>query len=275
MKLNQCACGVIVCVLGLTMTSAVATAQYRPLPTPKKAQAGDNYHVEAGVMFLSPALDATVTSSNFGIPGTAIDLGTDLGLADKTLYELRLVLRPTQRQKLRVSYLPQSYTAKYTLKRDLVFNGIRFSAGNSTEATYQWTGWRFSYEYDFVSNPSGFFGMVLEAKYTDANLELKNATDREYIRAKAPLPAIGAIGRYCIRPNLCLTGELSGFGIPDTASKKYYAKYLDYDFYGTFYVTNNFGVIAGYRSIDAQFRVDTDQVQTTTKAPYFGGLVKF
>ena len=242
---------------------------------PKPAGTGDTYHVEFALVLLSPPLDATVTSSNFGIPGTPITLDTDLGMTNAARFEARLVLRPTKRQKLRVSYLPQSFTSKYTLKRDLIFNGIRFSQGTVADSTYNWTGWRFSYEYDFVSNDSGFFGLVLEAKYTNANLEIKNSTDHEFVRAKAPLPAIGLIGRYCPMPELCFTGELTGFGIPDKAAKDYYARYVDYDFYGSYYFTKNVGAIAGYRSISAQFRVKTDSVKTTTRAPYLGAIVKF
>jgi hypothetical protein len=271
---NRVCCG-IVCLLGIALTASTAFGQYRPLPAAKTASTGDRYYVEAGVMLLSPPLDATITSANFGIPSTPITLDTDLGMTSKARFELRLVLRPTARQKLRVSYLPQTFTSEFTLKRDLVFNGVRFSAGTAATSTYNWTGWRFSYEYDFVSNPSGFVGLVLEAKYTIANLEIKNATEREFVRAKAPLPAIGLIGRYCAMPNLCATGEVTWFGIPETSSKKYYARYLDFDLYGSYYLTNNVGVVAGYRSISAQFRVNSDSVVTSTRSPYLGGVVKF
>jgi hypothetical protein len=275
MKPTKRVCCGIVCLLGIAMTASTAFGQYRPLPVPKTASTGDKYHVEAGVMLLSPPLDATITTSNFGILGTPIALDTDLGMTSKIRYELRLVLRPTARQKLRVSYLPQTFTSSYTLQRDLIFNGIRFSAGTVAQSTYNWTGWRFGYEYDFVSNASGFVGLVLEAKYTNANLEIVNATDREFVRAKAPLPALGLIGRYCAMPNLCVTGEITGFGIPNNTSKKYYARYLDYDIYGSYYLTKNVGVVAGYRSISAHFRVDTDEVETATRSPYLGGVVKF
>jgi hypothetical protein len=275
MKPTKRVCSGVVCLLGIAMTASTAFGQYRPLPVPKTASTGDTYHVEAGVMFLSPPLDATVTSANFGIPSTPITLDTDLGMTSQARFELRLVLRPGKRHKLRVSYLPQTFTSTYTLTRDLVFNGVRFSAGTSATSTYNWTGWRFSYEYDFVSNESGFVGLVLEAKYTIANLEIKNTTDDEFVRARAPLPAIGLIGRYCAMPNLCATGEVTWFGIPETSSKKYYARYLDFDLYGTYYVVKNAGVVLGYRSISAQFRVKSDSVVTSTRSPYLGGVVKF
>lgn len=275
MNLTMRLCRVSVCLLAILLTSRSVSAQFQPLPQTKPVAASDSYHVEAGLMLLSPPLDATVTSSNFGITGTPIAMDKDLGMSSKILFELRLTVRPTRRQKLRVSYLPQSYTNEYALKNDLVFNGIRFGAGKSTTGSYKWTGWRFSYEYDFLSGDRGFAGLVLEAKYTDANLELKNSTDDEFIRARAPLPALGLIGRYCFMPNICMTGELSGFGIPDTASKKYYARYVDLDLYGTYFFTDNAGVVAGFRSIDAEFRVKSDAVKTSTRSPYIGGVVRF
>ncbi len=275
MNLTIRVCSGIVCLLAIFLPSASASAQYRPLPQTNPVVWSDPYHVEFGVMLLSPPLDATVTSSNFGITGTPIAMDADLGMSSKALFEVRLTLRPSRRQKLRVSYLPQTFTNEYAPKEDLIFNGIRFSAGRSVTSTYKWTGWRFSYEYDFLSGDRGFAGLVLEAKYTDANLELKNSTDDEFIRARAPLPALGLIGRYCFMPNLCMTGELSGFGIPDSASKKYYARYVDLDLYGTFYVVANAGVVAGFRSIDAEFRVKNDAVKTSTRSPYIGGVVRF
>ena len=271
---NRVCCGAL-CLMGLVLTAASASGQYRPLPVTKSPGPADNYHVEFGLVLLDPPIDATVTSSNFGIDGTPITLDKDLGMSTQVRFELRLVLRPSRRQKLRVSYLPQTFTNKYTLTRRLVFNGIEFLPGTSADSTYKWTGWRFSYEYDFISNDRGFLGLVLEAKYTDANLEIKNATDDEFIRARAPLPAIGLNGRVCAMPALCFTGEITGFGIPDLAKKKYYARYLDYDIYGTYYFTSNVGAILGYRSIDAQFRVDKDAIKTTTRSPYIGALVKF
>jgi hypothetical protein len=268
-------CGVA-CLAALLSAAPPALAQYRPLPAPRSVSApSDSYHVELGLVVLSPPIDAIITSSNFGIAGSAIDMGKDLGMTATGRYEIRLLLRPSKRQKLRLSYLPQSFTNQTTFKRDIIFNGIKFAQGSTAASTYQWTGWRFGYEYDFVSSDRVFAGLVIEAKYTDAQLEIKSATEREYIQAKAPLPAIGAIVRYYVMPTLSFTGELTGFGIPNTASKRYYAKYLDYDVYGTFYITDNVGVIGGYRSIDVRFKVDTDQVETRTKSPYIGGVIKF
>ncbi len=265
---------VAVCLLGLIALASPASAQYRPLST-QSPSTGETYHVEAGFLITNPPLDAQFSSENFGIPGTLIDFSSDFGMADKALYGFRVVLSPSLKQKFRIAYLPQSYEGDQPLPRNIVFNGILFPAGIPVKSTYQWKGWRFGYEYDFVSNDRGFFGVVLEAKYTDVQVQLDSIVGTEYARARAPIPAIGGIGRVYIIPALSVTAELTGFKLPDSVGKDYYAKYIEFDIYGTYYIIKNLGVMAGYRSNDVEFRATGDLGQAKTKGLYFGGVARF
>ena len=118
-----------------------------------------------------------------------------------------------------------------------------------------WKAYRFAYEYDFITTNCGFVGFILEAKYTDVTATLKSPIDEEFIHAKAPMPAIGGIGRVYVVPNISITGELTGVKIPDSISKEYKAHYADLDIYGTLNFTNNIGVQGGYRSVDVGYHV--------------------
>ena len=97
-----------------------------------------------------------------------------------------------------------------SLKANIIFNGILYPVSLPVATDLSWKAYRFAYEYDFVSRDRGFFGLVLETKYTDVQATLSNMLDTEFVRARAPIPTIGAIGRAYVAPNISITGELSG-----------------------------------------------------------------
>ena len=47
-------------------------------------------------------------------------------------------------------------------------------------------------------------------------------------------------------PNISITGEVTGFKLPDSIDGRYNAHYVDFDIYGTVNFTNNVGVKGGY-----------------------------
>ena len=81
----------------------------------------------------------------------------------------------------------------------------------------KWRAYRFGYEWDFVYRDRGFAGLLLEAKYTDVSATLTNLLDTEFVRARAPIPAVGFIGRGYVAPNISITGEFSSRARFDSA----------------------------------------------------------
>ena len=71
--------------------------------------------------------------------------------------------------------------------------------------------YRFGYEWDFLYRDRGFVGLLLETKYTDikATLTQLAALESSSSHARAPIPAIGVIGRGYVLPNISITGEFS------------------------------------------------------------------
>ena len=163
-----------------------------------------------------------------------------------------------------------------------MFNGQRYTIGLPVSSDVQWNAYRFAYEWDFVYTDRGFAGLVLETKYTDIHATL-NASfagfqDSEFTHAKAPIPAIGFIGRGYVTSNISITGEFTGFKLPEIGSNsddKYSGKYFDFDLYGTVNLGDHFGVDAGYRSFDVDYLVKTDSGTLKLKGLYFGGKARF
>jgi hypothetical protein len=267
------------CVAGLMLSAArPASAQYRPLSSSGAGTSqvmGERYHVEFSGNLWNPAPDFFFKSEGLGIPGTGIDVDADLALEAKRMYELRLVLRPGKKHKLRVHYLPMSYQGDTILSKDIVFNGILFPIRIPVKTDFVWKAYRFTYEYDFIYTDRGYFGALVEAKYADAKLDLSSPIASEFVQARAPIPAIGLVGRVYPVSFLSISAEFSYFRLPDSVDENAQFRAVDYDVYGTVNPTNNFGIQLGYRSIDMGFRLDQDEGSIKLKGPYVGGVIRF
>ncbi len=272
MRTRAAAISLLSGVIGLA--ASTAHAQYS-VKGPSDPATGERYHVEIGGFLWNPTPDIIISSESLGIVGSSIDFVNDLGIQKTRFKQIRVVLRPARKHKLRFEYTPITYDAVGRLTASLVFNGIRFPVTLPVSTNLQWKAYRFGYEYDFVSRDRGFVGLILEAKYTDVQATLSNVLATEFARARAPIPAVGAIARVYVVPNISLTAEFSGIKLPDSVNDDYRAKYYDLDIYGTVNVTDHFGAQAGYRSFDVLYKVKKDQGDLQLKGLYLGAIVRF
>jgi hypothetical protein len=267
------AASIFVCCLLFGLT-ARADAQYAPRQISDPAT-GEKYHVELAGDFWFPTPDITITSEALGIVGSRIDFVTDLGIEKTRFKQMKVVLRPGQKHKLRFEYTPISYEAVGSLKANIIFNGILYPVSLPVATDLKWKAYRFAYEYDFVTRDRGFFGLVLETKYTDVQATLSNVLDTEFVSAKAPIPTIGAIGRVYVAPNISITGELSGLASGGLFGEDYKAHYYDFDLYGTVNFNDYVGAQVGYRSFNVFYHIKEDEGALLLKGLYFGGVVRF
>jgi len=261
--------GAVCAAVATVLTAAPAQAQFKPRPLSDPAT-GEDYHIEAAAGLWFPSAKIAVSSERFGIEGTTIDFKNDLGLTDKKFTDLRLVLKPSTRSKFRFEFIPVKYEQSATLRKDIVFNGIRYRIGLPVNSLLEWKAYRLAYEFDFISNDRGFAGFVVEAKYTDVKVDLASSLATEFAHARAPIPALGGIGRVYVVPNISITGELTGFKLPDELIKNTRAHYVDFDLYGTVNLTNNVGAQFGYRSLDLGYAVKSDIGEMVLKGIYLG-----
>ena len=237
---------------------------------------GERYKVEVAYGVWRPTPEIEVSSESLGIPGTIVDFDADFGFTKKQLREFRAVLRPAKKHKFRVDYVPISYDVEgAVLSRPIVFNGQIFNVNLPVNTEASWNTWRFGYEYDFIYRDRGFVGLLLEAKYTRASIDIESPIAAEFVEVEAPIPALGLIGRGYPLRNVALTGEFSFFRLPNGEDDDYKGHYYDFDVNGTINFTNNVGVTAGYRSLDVSYTVDFDFGQLKMQGPYFMGVVRF
>ena len=262
----------VFCLAALFATPA--HAQYGAQP-PSDRATGETYHVEVAGELWRPSPSISITSESLGIIGSKIDFVTDLGIETSTFAQLKVVLRPSTKAKFRFEYTPIKYQAESTLTRNIIFNGILYPVSLPVESELEWKAYRFGFEYDFIYRDRGFVGLVLEAKYTDVQATLRNVIDAEFVHARAPIPAVGGIGRAYLAPNISVTGEFTLFKIPEGVSENYNAQFYDFDLYGTVNFTNYVGAQAGYRSFNVFYHIDEDEGDLLLKGFYFGGVVRF
>jgi hypothetical protein len=270
-------------ILAYVLTAAPAAAQYRVRPYGTQDLAtGERYHVEVSGSLWNPTPDIVISSESLGIAGDQIDFVNDLGIEKTTFKQLNVVLRPATKHKFRFEYTPITYNAVHTVERSFVFNGQRYTIGLPVTSDLEWRAYRFGYEWDFLYKERGFVGLLLEAKYTDIKAQLSTsfagASDTEFTRAQAPIPAIGFIARAYPAPNIAITGEFSGFKYkPDAIieNEKYGGKYWDLNIYGTVNFTDHVGAQVGYRSFDVFYKVEDDNGTMKLKGLYFGAVGRF
>jgi hypothetical protein len=251
------------------------SAQFRP-PASASPTVGERYHIEAALTFWSADPDLIVSSESLGIPGDDVDLVNDLGIEEKRLRELRLVLRPATKHKFRVNFTPIKYEAETILQRDFTFNGQRYRIGLPVNTEADLTTWRFGYEYDAFYTSRGYVGVVLDVKYTNVDVSLDSPIGREFTEAVAPIPGIGVAGRGYLTRNVSITGEVMYFRVPESlGGEDFGGRYLEYDFYGTYNITNYVGAQFGVRSIDVDYFDDLDFGSLTFRGWYFGGVVRY
>jgi hypothetical protein len=264
---------IALCSVTFCVAATPAAAQFGVAPD---RATGETYRVEIGGYLWSPTPTILVTSESLGIVGSQIDFVEDLGIEKKTFRQLKVVLRPATKHKLRFEYTPMSYDAVSTLTRTITFNGQRFDIALPVETEFKWNALRFGYEWDFIYRERGFAGLLLDLKYTHIETTLSNdLVGSEFVRARAPIPAIGGIGRVYVVPNISITGEFSAFKLPSSVDEDYQGKYFDFDLYGTVNFNENFGAQAGYRSLTVFYHVDEDEGDLKMKGLYFGGVVRF
>ena len=258
--------------LGLLFVAASARAQFKP-PSIGTPATGEQFLVEASAAYWYPSADISVSSTSLNLIGSDVSLKDDLGLSDDRFPMFKIVLKPGRKHKLRLQYVPVTYSQTVTPTRVLTFAGQTFARSTPVDSSLNVKAAAFGYEYDFISTNYMFVGGIIEGKYTDVSASITSVLAGGSERVKAPVPALGGIIRAYIVPNLSLTGEVTGIKVPRIRS--FSGHYADVDLYATLNLTKQFGAQAGYRSMDVSFSANDDAGSMTLRGAYIGGVIRY
>jgi hypothetical protein len=244
---------------------------------------GERYHVEVAGTLWTPDLFGLISSEQFQKVGSDIDFAADLGYSKTRFKELRVVLRPAKKHRFRFQYTPLVYTGDTTFTREIIFNGVKFTPSIPIQSEFGWKVLRAGYEYDFIYKSRGFVGILFDARYTQFSASLTSPIPCEiggsgpctqFTLAKAPLPAIGIVGRAYVLPEVAINFEVSGLKLPDI-DPKYQANYFDWDIHGTVNLTNNVGVEVGWRRITTFLAIEHDKGDVKFQGMWFGAAIRY
>lgn len=259
-------------ILFVLLTAASVSAQYgRPMMSDPRP--GEDYHVEAALGWWPTSLDATVRSDSLDIIGDPIDVKDDLGYEDQTLTEFRVVLRPARKHKFRIARMVVDFEGEAILEREIVFNGVTYPVGVPIQTEFEWTTWRFGYEYDFVYRRWGYIGVLFEARQTEAEVALRTPVRDEFTRIRGPIPSISGVARLYPTNRLGITVEFGGLKFPEV--DEYEGTLFDFDLSGTYSFNRHLGVQFGYRSLNLDYEADEDEGDLQVKGLYFLGVARF
>jgi hypothetical protein len=262
-------------LLSLALVALLAPSAFAQAPGTSKESEDYRAEIAAGVWSASP--DVVITSGTLGIDGSGIDFVGDLGLIRKALPQVRLVLKAAPRHKLRVGYVPTSYEAGTTLSRTISFGGTNFTIGVPVTASLNFQAWRFGYQYDVVSANGGFAGLIAELRYARVGTDVRSTfLGVESSLGDAFIPAVGGTGRIYLHRRVAVTGEVMWFEIPELVDGLGGGgRSVDFDVSGLVTFTRNFGVQAGYRTLDVSYRRRDDAGAVGLKGVYLSSLIRF
>lgn len=266
-------CSALISLVIVLMMADAARAQDSPrqmqdLPT------GEVYRIEALGAYWTTRANVIVSSDAPGLPGTRIDFKRDLGLTNRAFPELQLTFRPGLRHKFRAQYIPIHFGSASTLSRDLLFSGVTYSAGLAATASLDWTTYRFGYTYEVIVKRRGSVGFVTEVKHTVVRAALGAGLADEVSRQAMPVPAVGGVVRVYPAPRLSLTGEVTFFGVPDSADRHFGGHIADVDLSATWNFSRHLGAQAGFRDIDINHLGEWNTATFSLKGAYFGVVVR-
>jgi len=260
-------------IAGAMFLACAAPARAQGSGTPSSA-VGERYYIEFSATWWNPLLTGSVSSDRLGLVGSTIDFVSDLGFNRSRQSDMRLVLRPAKKHKLRLQYTPTDFSAQSVLTRDIAFAGQVYPISLPVESLLTWTVLRLGYEWDFLYKPRGYAGVLLEVRKTDLTAAIDSIIGGGEIAGNAPFPAIGFVGRAYPLKELAINVEVSGLKITDF-NPDHAFKLLDMEISATFNVTRNAGVSAGWRRMNTSLVFDTDRGVLDFSGLWFGGVVRY
>lgn len=258
-----------------------ADAQFRVQDT----AAGENFHVEVGLIFWKPTPDLLIQTGSLAALGQpAVDFVQEFAIQNTRFNEFRGVIKGGRKHKVRVSHVAMEYNEAATLQRSINFGGTTFPISVPATADLKWEIWRLGYEWDFVAAPRGVVGLITELKFNKVSAVLAaSGYGNSITDVDAPIPAIGFTARAYPHRLFSITTEFTGFKLPGFIGKKindavnddFDAKMYDFDLYGTVSFSRYLGAQGGYRRVTASYLIDPDSGDLKMSGMYFGGLLRF
>jgi hypothetical protein len=233
---------------------------------------GERFHVELATMWWWSSPTFELQSGNLAeLENTSVDFTTTFGLTSERFSDIRVVGQLARKHRVRFSYVPIRYEHAATLAVPITFDDRVFRGPAS--ASIRWDLWRFGYQWNFITRPRGFVGLVGELKYNDFDAAASAGVAGAAQDVKAPIPTVGVAARAYVLPSVAISGEFTGLKIPNNNS--FGGSFYDLDVSATANFGRHFGVQGGYRAVSTDYLIDLDRGSLGVKGAYVGVVSRF
>ncbi len=254
------------------MACLVSVAGIALSATPAAAQAlNDKYWIEVSAYF--PKANTTVNVSRPGLPGTEIDMESDLDLDDsETLPAIYAGARLGKRWVIAGEYYGLDRMGSRTVDRDITFDGATFPVGVEVSSKMQSDIYRLTVGYAFIQTDRAELGAAIGLHATNFDIALQGDADvgvgviRQQSSKRtflAPMPTVGVFGTFEVTPKLVLTGRADYLSL-DIGD--YDGSILNAQAALAYRVTDMIEVGAAYRYVD--YGLDVDKGRYTASVDY-------
>lgn len=186
-----------------------------------------------------------------GDQGTLFSLKTDLKSKAEIFYRLRASYTVKSRHTISLLYAPLEIRSEGRVTNDIFFEGVVFPANVQLDGTYKFNSYRLSYRYDIVNKPGIVFGLGFTAKIRDAKISL----DSPGLAAEKANVGFVPIINFRL---FCKLDDKFGFLLDGDALAAPQGRAEDVQIAGTYKLSDNFGIRAGYRILEGG--ADNDEV---------------
>jgi outer membrane protein len=232
------------------------------------AFAASGFEVGARGAYWFPKLTGGARTNTIG--DTRFDFKDTLGVEDENIPFGEAFLR-LGRTTLRVGYTQLSFDGDKALTDDIVFNGQTFSTNVVSKLDMKMIDGEV--QFDFLRPNVGVagvnLGLLLQVKYVDGTVELRNTLRTETKDFKAPIPMIGAAAGVGFLKDMVRV-DARAAGIAYSGNHLY-----DADAYASFAPLPFVRIQGGYRHIDLKIDENDTLASFKLSGPYVGGQLSF
>ncbi len=228
-------------------------------PKPKPHVVEDRFRIEVNLLGASPSTTLRVDETPT-LPGTEINAEDDLGLEDfKLLPQVELTLLPGERHLVRLSAFAIHRSADKRIERPISFDNEDYRIGERVDSLLNLTMFGLTYGYRFVVHQRGEISATFGIQIADveANAVVRSRVVRESESGVAPLPLMGAEGRFDFTPRLAVEARVQYLTVNEDDVD---GSILDARLNLTWRVNPYLAVGLGYRT----FQIDVDSANEDT-----------
>jgi hypothetical protein len=200
----------------------------------------------------------------------AVDVEQDLGISGRKSHPVpSLTFQPARKHKITIEGVPYRLNGGNALQRTFQFQGRTFAVQDQIDTKVKLNYVYAGYEYDVISRPHGFAGILAGVAYLQSSARVRSLTlnQEETVRARVPFPTAGGAARLfpVNGQRFDIHGEIKGMHFGD------YGHYLQSKFGAGFSFTENFTLQAGYAILDADVhnKDESQGVNVNFSGPFF------